>query len=252
MKYKAIVFDIDGTLTLPMTKDRMNPLPSKKVTTAIKKAAKKVHIALATSRSTKYTQPIFSHLQLQGMSILHGGALISDGLTGKPIWEQNILENDFFTVVNFLNKHHFAFVIDEKQNSGFPYIKGYQPNKVITIFTSELTKEQANFIEKELSHISTITPHWVNSWTPTLWGLNITSSQASKQHALLELAHMLNIDTKEIIGVGDYYNDYPLLMACGLKVAMGNAVPELKEIADYIAPSVQEDGVADVIEKFIL
>lgn len=41
-------------------------------------------------------------------------------------------------------------------------------------------------------------------------------------------------------------------MACGLKVAMGNAVQDLKEIADYIAPSVDEDGIADVIEKFVL
>jgi len=41
-------------------------------------------------------------------------------------------------------------------------------------------------------------------------------------------------------------------MACGLKVAMGNATEDLKEIADYIAPTVDEDGVADVIEKFVL
>ena len=41
-------------------------------------------------------------------------------------------------------------------------------------------------------------------------------------------------------------------MACGLKVAMGNAVDDLKAIADYIAPTVDEDGVADVINKFIL
>lgn len=41
-------------------------------------------------------------------------------------------------------------------------------------------------------------------------------------------------------------------MACGLKVAMGNAVKELKEIADFIAPTVEQDGLATVIEKFIL
>lgn len=41
-------------------------------------------------------------------------------------------------------------------------------------------------------------------------------------------------------------------MASGLKVAMGNAVDDLKAIADYIAPSVNEDGIVDVIEKFIL
>lgn len=41
-------------------------------------------------------------------------------------------------------------------------------------------------------------------------------------------------------------------MACGLKVAMGNATEDLKAIADYIAPSVDDDGVVDVIAKFIL
>ena len=52
--------------------------------------------------------------------------------------------------------------------------------------------------------------------------------------------------------MGDGYNDFPLLMASGLKIAMGNAVPELKEIADFVAPTVEEDGVAVIIEKFIL
>jgi hydroxymethylpyrimidine pyrophosphatase-like HAD family hydrolase len=41
-------------------------------------------------------------------------------------------------------------------------------------------------------------------------------------------------------------------MSSGVKVAMGNAVDDLKAIADYIAPSVHEDGVADVIKRYIL
>ena len=41
-------------------------------------------------------------------------------------------------------------------------------------------------------------------------------------------------------------------MACGLKVAMGNAVEDLKAIADYIALPVEKDGVAEVINKFVL
>lgn len=47
-------------------------------------------------------------------------------------------------------------------------------------------------------------------------------------------------------------NDHSLLCAYRLKIAMGNAAPELKAIADFIAPSIEEDGVATVIEKFIL
>ena len=82
--------------------------------------------------------------------------------------------------------------------------------------------------------------------------LDIASSSASKLHGIMEVAKILNIRTEEIIGVGDGYNDFPLLMACGLKIAMGNAVPELKAIADFIAPTVQDDGVATIIEKFVL
>ena len=55
-----------------------------------------------------------------------------------------------------------------------------------------------------------------------------------------------------MIGVGDARNDAPLLNVCGLKVAMGNADDKLKKIAHYIAPSVDEDGVAHVVERFIL
>jgi hydroxymethylpyrimidine pyrophosphatase-like HAD family hydrolase len=80
----------------------------------------------------------------------------------------------------------------------------------------------------------------------------ISNSLATKQHGIIEVARLLNISTKDIIGVGDGYNDFPLLLACGLKIAMGNANEELKKIADFVAPSVEEDGVATVIEKFIL
>lgn len=84
------------------------------------------------------------------------------------------------------------------------------------------------------------------------YAIYITSGDATKQHAVVTLSETLGIPTEEMIGIGDHYNDFPLLMACGLKVAMGNAVDELKAIADYVVPTVEEDGVADVIEKFIL
>ncbi|KKS86821.1 MAG: hypothetical protein UV61_C0006G0022 [Candidatus Gottesmanbacteria bacterium GW2011_GWB1_43_11] len=75
---------------------------------------------------------------------------------------------------------------------------------------------------------------------------------ASKLHGIHRVSQLLPVEPHEIIGVGDGYNDFPLLMACGLKIAMGNAVPDLKAIADFVAPGVEEDGVAVVIEKFIL
>ena len=80
----------------------------------------------------------------------------------------------------------------------------------------------------------------------------VNTIAATKQHGILEVAKIMGISTHEIIGIGDASNDIPLLMACGLKVAIGNATEDVKAIADYIAPTVEEDGVADVIEKFIL
>jgi hydroxymethylpyrimidine pyrophosphatase-like HAD family hydrolase len=92
----------------------------------------------------------------------------------------------------------------------------------------------------------------MEAWNATFECLDIVSEHASKLHGVVDVAKLMHLSTHEIIGVGDGYNDFPLLMACGLKIAMGNAVPELKAIADFVAPTVDEDGVATVIEKFIL
>ena len=103
-----------------------------------------------------------------------------------------------------------------------------------------------------MSKDSSISVFTVKSWTPGKIDVIVSHPKSTKQHGIFEVAKILNIETHDIIGVGDGYNDFPLLMACGLKVAMGNAVEDLKAIADYIAPSVEDDGVADVIEKFVI
>lgn len=69
--------------------------------------------------------------------------------------------------------------------------------------------------------------------------------------AVLKLMKHLNITPEETVGIGDGYNDYPLLQAVGYKVAMHNAHDELKNIADFIAPSIDEDGLSVVIEKVL-
>ena len=63
---------------------------------------------------------------------------------------------------------------------------------------------------------------------------------------------MIKVDLGQMTAAGDGYNDRPLLQACGLAIAMGDAPEELKAISDYIAPSAEEDGLAVAIEEFIL
>jgi HAD superfamily hydrolase (TIGR01484 family) len=251
-QYKAIISDIDGTLTSKMTKDDLYPLPSKKVLQAINKAKGKMHFVLATSRSLPYTNYLLDCLLLTSPYIVQNGAIIVDGKTKKILWEKQIYQNDLLRVIEYFLKKKLSFVIDERDKTGITFTKNYVPHNPLNIFVSELTDKQAKEVEHDLSDISTIAMHKVTSWTQTKWGFNITNAEVSKQHAVLEIAKILNISTEEMIGIGDGYNDFPLLMACGFKVAMGNAVTELKAIADYIAPSIDQDGVADVIKKFIL
>jgi hydroxymethylpyrimidine pyrophosphatase-like HAD family hydrolase len=92
----------------------------------------------------------------------------------------------------------------------------------------------------------------ISGHDPVKESVHVTSSDATKANALNWIIKYLNIPRESVIGIGDSYNDKEFLEACGLKVAMGNSVPEIKALADYVAPNYQDDGVADVIEKYIL
>ena len=82
--------------------------------------------------------------------------------------------------------------------------------------------------------------------------LEVTHPEANKGCALLHLAGKLGIDRSEIIGICDNHNDFELSTTAGLGIAKGNAVEELKDIADYISLTNNEEGVLHAIEKFIL
>jgi len=241
------MLDVDGT-TVP---NRQDGMPSQKVTEAIMKAKEKIHIGLVTGRSIPHLAHIFDYLQLSGPSIINGGTKIIDSVSRKTLWEQPISLDDFATVLLIAKRYHKRVWVNNGEKD-FPLTKRSMPQKPFGVFLLRLTLDEANKLEKEISVIPTVFLHKMISWTPRKIDVYITHASATKQHAILNIARILGIRTRDIIGVGDGYNDFPLLMACGLKVAMGNAVSELKEIADYIAPSIDEDGVANVIEKFVL
>lgn len=67
----------------------------------------------------------------------------------------------------------------------------------------------------------------------------------------MELCDLLNLDRSEVAGVGDGHNDIHLFNAVGHKVAMGNAVPELKEAADVVIGSVSENGLAEFLQDIV-
>ncbi len=91
--------------------------------------------------------------------------------------------------------------------------------------------------------------------SPTFPGIdfvNVINAAVSKGRALGELAAHLGISAGEVMAVGDGLNDISLLEAAGMAVAMGNAFPEVKRVADYITLDVERSGVAAAIKKFLL
>lgn len=82
--------------------------------------------------------------------------------------------------------------------------------------------------------------------------VEVHSTQASKGHGLRFLAQYYGVSQAETIAVGDSGNDCSMIEWAGLGVAVANASPDVLSVADVIAPSVTDDGLADVIERYIL
>lgn len=249
MKYKALMMDIDGTTVV----SEMNSVPSVRIVDAVAKAQKKLHVGLASGRTRIESQEIFKALHLSGPSIVSGGAQIVDAKTYQVLWESRISHSAVVEIEKIFVSAGIAAYINDEETGDFALIKDSRYKQApLTIWNPTLDPTVADALVESLSKISGITAHKIHSWEPDKFTVQATSSIATKQHGIFEVAKILGIETREIIGVGDSYNDFPLLMACGLKIAMGNAAQELKAIADFVAPSVEDDGLAVVIEKFIL
>ncbi len=82
--------------------------------------------------------------------------------------------------------------------------------------------------------------------------LDINNKDIDKGIGIQHLIKNLGIKKEETIGFGDGINDYAMFRECGTGVAMGNAKEELKNTADYITFTNDEDGVAKFIEEYIL
>ena len=82
--------------------------------------------------------------------------------------------------------------------------------------------------------------------------LEINAAGVNKGKAMIELGKLLGIPREEIMAFGDGNNDLKMLKEVGTGVAMENAIPSVKETADYVALSNDEEGVAKFIEKYVL
>lgn len=82
--------------------------------------------------------------------------------------------------------------------------------------------------------------------------LEFMHKDATKGSGLLTLVAKLGIDRSETMALGDQQNDVTMIEAAGLGVAMGNAVPEVKAVADVETTTQNTDGVGVAVEKWVL
>ena len=80
----------------------------------------------------------------------------------------------------------------------------------------------------------------------------IINKTATKEHALKKAAEYFNVPLADVIAFGDDINDIEMLKTAGIGVAVGNAISAVKEIADYVCGTNDNDGVAVWIEENIL
>ena len=248
-KYKAVISDIDGTLT-PII---IGASPSPKTVEAINKLkSRNIIFSLATGRPFHLIEKIVKDLNLTAPMITDNGAVITDGMN-NILWEAVLPYQEATNLLQICKQYGFTRISTNNCNEDNPSSIP-AGDKVRKVSIHDILPEKANkLIDKVGEKYKNICISKSASYKGEKhMDVYFSHAHATKQRAILEYSQLLNINTDEIVGIGDGYNDFPLLMACGLKVAMGNAVEELKEIADYIAPTVEEDGLATVIEKFLL
>ncbi|MDE0632843.1 MAG: HAD family phosphatase [Caldilineaceae bacterium SB0665_bin_25] len=124
-------------------------------------------------------------------------------------------------------------------------VPGVRPLKFITVNDPALEPDQTAALQRRFGdgvHMSRSHQYLVEGTAPT----------ANKGHGLLRLTERLGVDPERVLAIGDNENDIPMLREAGLAVCMGQATAVVRAEADWIAPTLDEDGAAVALERFVL
>ncbi len=270
LKYELLVLDVDGTLV------DSNGDISKKDIEAIQIARDRgVIVSLSTGRIPLACKWSLSKLQLDGFHIFIDGALVSDldvkaVVRTQPIDRETVLEAvefarsnkiymEMYTIDKFyaeqanwtdeIHKNFFGacITLDDIEKVG----KKYEILKMETIARYPEEYEKAELLKKKFSGKL----RFSIARSPAFPGVdfvNIIEPVVSKGNALKQLANHFKTPLEKVVAVGDGLNDLSLLSDAGLGIAMDNAFDEVKAVADVITGSVDNGGVAEVIQNYFL
>jgi Cof subfamily protein (haloacid dehalogenase superfamily) len=275
--YRMLAIDLDGTLL------RKDGTMGERTRLALQAAVQRgIRVVICTGRRFRTTLPILDELQLAVPVIVHGGLLIKDAGTHETL-HYNYLSEDFvLEAVKFLKVHGVAPIVYvdlftqgidiylDNERDGHPFhLKYLERNRMNCHFVGDVSAvlcpqtihigaladrpslERLNQrIEREFG--APVRHLIMNNTNEEGAFLEMMSPGHSKWRALSRLIDMEGCSAEQVICIGDEVNDLEMITHAGLGVAMGNAIPAVKAVADHITRSNEEDGVAHVVEQFLL
>ena len=245
--YEATLIDLDGTLA----RAGLQVIP--RVAQAVGRLTKRMAVAIVSSRDRIVVGRIADSLGLTGLQISDGGARIFDPVTDESSWVRWMEPNDAREILRFLEHNALPFsAVDGDGSADVRSLRDVNQWRVTRVTAISLTEPQAREIAADFGALPGVHTSTIVRIDNGDWMVDFTHADATKATAAERYAAIKGLEPSQLIAAGDSYNDLPLLQACGLRIAMGNAAPELKAIADYVAPSVDEDGLAVAIDDFVL
>lgn len=261
-KYQLIVSDFDGTLA------GVDHVVSVKNINAVKKWERQgKFFTVATGRQFLMIKEDCRKMGLTTPVVVRGGAEVIDPQKGTILHSEYIPKDDVKMVLEMLMQDDiFQFGIEMGDNVYANFHWEISTNEINEFAINEFKiqsvpkfhvkpihqdngkcEDLIKKLENKSSHLNIIATH--NKMFGKGW--DITSVKATKLHGIVKVLEHLGLEKEQTVGVGDSYNDFPLLEATDLKVAMGNAHEEIKAITDIVVPSHDEDGVAYLITKLL-
>ncbi len=271
MTIKIIATDLDGTLMAP---DHLTV--TERTKNALLNAHKRgIKIVIATGRALDFIGDVTKQIPFVDYIIYCNGAAVYDRAADAHIYESKVTSQVTREFVEYLNtrlihyhiyKDGHSFIqhsaMDYAVFTGLPQafledymskvrfcddmleVIGNEGAQVIDLFG--VAKEYENEIK------SMIDRNGLSAATAVKSEVAVTAAGADKGNAITALCRELSASFDEVMTFGDAPNDCPMLEIAGYSFAMDNGADICKQTAKYIAPSNAEDGVAQMIEKFVL
>jgi Cof subfamily protein (haloacid dehalogenase superfamily) len=272
-RFRILALDIDGTLVGPRD-DEVSP----RVREALARArARGIRVVLTTGRRYSRVFPLARSLDLDTPVVTASGALVKDPLDHRTIHVSHIDRDTLVSMLQVVRgEGHLAVLYADTFHEGFdfyfvrseetrpdladfygrnadsgklwPDLMENPPQGVFASFalgTKVEMRALADAIEARLPGRLYI--HVLRSPRYIAYMCEIAGIGVTKWSAVQQLARQWGIADVEICAVGDDVNDIPMIVGAGLGIAMGNAQPEVKAMADRIAPDQSEDGLEKVV-----